>query len=87
MELEKTIYHLTRIDSDRNGNPQYKVNVFIQPTSDGVTLRLQTDRLGFKFSKKHDAYIFKYHGNEKQAHDLVRAQIFIAGYDWQGVIA
>ena len=74
------IYHITKIESDRNGNPQYKVNVFIQPLGDNHTLRLMTDKLGFKFSKKHDAYTFKYHGNDEQTHKLVRQQIFNAGY-------
>jgi hypothetical protein len=69
---EKVIYHLTRIDHDKHGNPQ--------PLGDGNTLRLMTDKLGFKFSKKHDAYTFKYHGNEDQTHKLVKQQIYNAGY-------
>jgi hypothetical protein len=77
---ESTVYHFTKINSDNNGNPQYKFNVYIQPLSNGRTLRLQTPKLGARFSKRHDAYIVKYWGNEDQVAQIIEKMIEAAGY-------
>ena len=88
---EKAIYHYTRVENDTNGNPQYKFNVYVMPSvfkenENGRVLRLVTSRLSARFSKKHDAYVIKYHGNESQTEKLIESLISGAGYDL-GVIA
>lgn len=80
---ESTVYHFSRINNDNNGNPQYKFNVYVQPLKsfgDGRTLRLQTHKLGARFSKRHDAYVIKYYGNENQTAQLIEQMIRAAGY-------
>lgn len=71
----KAFYHLARVESDRNGNPRWKYNVYVQFGNEAKVLRLMTPKLAGKYSKRFDAYVLTYHGNEAQTEQVIRGAL------------
>ena len=77
----KAIYHFRKVDNDKNGNPRYAFNVFVNPgTMTERTLRVNNPQLG-KFIKKYDAYVITYHGNDAQVALVIESLMHKAGLE------
>ena len=76
------VYHFTQVNNDNNGNPQYKFNLYnTVDYSNRNMLRVRSPRIGARFSKRYDAYVIKYHGDEEQTAKIIEDIITRAGFN------